>query len=289
LQLSIFFFEKEWHMACDLYGMARLHSFEDCERHYNRTEKVCRPAKHWTDSERPLRRVRDSHIKLRKVGEEYHLILFGSTMIEYLPPQGEERTVRIYRRDDYCTITGYLSAHGWYQGKMMPTVDGKTVALMIEPRAYTYPGPSASLLFVEGKLDTSRSYQGMWYKKKLSAASRKVRRLYMQQILPMLQMAVMGCDDPWMKRNRGLRPPDVPPLDLALNPMDTQINLPQIYAAASAFKARTFDHQEMLKKLRKHVVRYLPKATEQYDFTQGPRWPTKDEMPNGDWRWSNVS
>jgi hypothetical protein len=106
-------------MLClQTHSLQRLNSWGDAKLFYESTDKP--RSSMWEDNERPLRDNRSVHIRLVKVGDEYHCVLHRTPVVQFV---NEDLT--IYRPYDSRSSRAFADVYLWRLGVSACTYKGQ--------------------------------------------------------------------------------------------------------------------------------------------------------------------
>jgi hypothetical protein len=163
--------------------------------HFNKTKKPPR-SKHYTEVERPLRRVNENHIKLVKEPHSYVYRFLGHDAVRAYEPDENGNYQVCVMYDGYYSTDNYMGQFcGVYSNCAVETDDGRMVRL---PLNHHYKQQdkdfTAVLMFnADGKLIVDQSWHADIYKKQSNQADKDTRKFIKQRIeaLVTLQMFKM--------------------------------------------------------------------------------------------------
>lgn len=152
--------------------------YERAHTKFNSTPKPPR-SKHYTDAERPLRRVNENHIKLVKEPHSYVYRFLGHDAVRAYEPDEHGNYQVCVTYDGYNSVNDYMYKFtGLYDSVKLETTDGRQVRL---PLNHMYKRQdkdfSAVLMFnSEGLLIVDQSWHADIYKKQSNKADKDTRK-----------------------------------------------------------------------------------------------------------------
>lgn len=153
-------------------------TFLMAQEHFNNTKKPPR-SKHYTENERPLRRVNENHIKLVKEPHSYVYRFAGHDSIRAYEPDEHGNYQVAVTYDGYTTVADYMYRYtGISHCVLLETTDGRHVRL---PLNHQYKKQdkdfSAVLTFnPDGLLIVDQSWHADIYKKQSNKTDKDTRK-----------------------------------------------------------------------------------------------------------------
>jgi len=152
--------------------------YERAHEKFSNTPKPPR-SKHYTEAERPLRRVNENHIKLVKEPHSYVYRFLGHDSVRAYEPDEHGNYQVCVAYDGYNTVNDYMYKFtGLYDAVKLATTDGRHVRLPLNHMFKSQDKDFSAVLTFnpDGLLIVDQSWHADIYKKQSSKADRDTRK-----------------------------------------------------------------------------------------------------------------
>jgi hypothetical protein len=172
------------------HNIKAISSYAKAEQYFTETKK---PRTHrWLDHQRPLRDTRSTHLAIERRTsygvKHYDLCLYQTPMVRFYEP-APDGSHAVHVQNHYSNSSrAFLWCHDWYNGKPLPLDTGERCHLMLSHESQLadvlWGDQFVSRIIVrpDGTVDTTRSVQIPFFRRKSSSTLRAKRALLKEKL-----------------------------------------------------------------------------------------------------------